>query len=75
MAVLDALCNNYYATVPYQSWGNTGKYPDLKWCLLIQQIQIKEYILETLAPKREFQNLDLSTNWLAKTAKEKGVGS
>ena len=37
---------------------NTGLYPDLKWYILIQQIQIKEYIPENLAPKPKHQNPD-----------------
>lgn len=37
---------------------NVTKYLDCKSCLLIKQIQIKEYTVENLAPELKHQKLD-----------------
>ena len=44
---------------------------NLKWCLLIQQIQIKEYILENLTSKLSHQKLD-KHKLIGKSWQEKG---
>ena len=51
-------CKSHYTTVPYLSMWNTGNYTDLNWHLLIQQIKIKEYILEKVALKLKHRKIN-----------------
>ena len=52
------LCTNHYTLVRCAIVQNTSTYPNLKRSILIQLVQIKEYILENLALKRTRHKLD-----------------
>lgn len=57
-AMKRALCTNQYNTMLRQGQQKTAQYSDLKRYPLIQQIQMKEYILENLTSNLKTQKLD-----------------